>query len=277
MFRIRALLNPDIAALLTGGGAAFLPLENAPTLHIKNPAYTVTTIPKGTYSVSPLMPGADVTTVQVQRILLARQDVDPEVVSAITEVLMDRRHELAAALPLEFQPVRYLLAHITQEALNAGLNAPLHPGAQLDYQKQEGSFVRRHENSLALAFAVCVFLVFWTAELRRHSAHTQKRHADAYNLKVAGLMEAAYKSESPAAVGTKLLELFAAAVKDLESDKLSGASFHSFHTIWKTAIDTVIARQGSVVSWQPPAAAASPGPKGAKWNLVKYLQPRSNS
>ena len=274
VFRIRALLNPEIAALVSGGGAAFLPLDNAPILHAKNPAYTVTTIPRGTYSVSPLMPSADVPTVQVQRVLLARQEVDADVVSAIREVLMDRRHELAAALVLEFQPVRYLLAHITQESLNAGLNAPVHPGALPDYQKQGSSFVGRHTNALTLFFAICVLLVLWTVEMRRLSENLKKRHGDAYNLKAAGLMEAAYRSEPPGQIGTELLEIFADAVKDLESDKLSSDSFHSFHTIWKTAMDAVIARHGNGPALPAPSA---PVAKTSRWSLVKYLQPKSNS
>ena len=274
VFRIRALLNPDIAALLAGGGATFLPLDNAGTLHAKNPAYMVSTIPKGIYAVSPPTPSADVPTVQVLRVLLARQDADPDAVSAIREVLMNRRQELASAIVLEFQPVRYLVAHINQTAANSGLNVPLHPGAQPDYDKQGSPFVGRYANLLALGIAVCVLMVFWISEFRRVWEKVKKRHGDAYNLKASALLEAAYRSESPADIGTELLGIFTAAVKDLEADKLSSQSFHSFHTIWKTAMDAVIARAGNGAALPAPSA---PVAKTSRWSLVRYLQPRSHS
>ena len=277
VFRVRSLPNPAIGALVADGGATFLPLDNAAALHARNPAYTATTIPKGTYSENPPTPSADVPTIEVHRVLLAGRDVNPDVVNAITEVLMTARPELASVIGPEFLSVRPLLAQIKQSALDSGVDPPLHPGANPDYQTKEGSFVWNHMNLLASAFALCVLVALWTAELRRHAAHVKKRRADAYNVRVAGLMAAAYRSESTAPIASELLTLFEAAVQDLKAGKLSSESFQSFHGIWKAAMDAASGHPGNAGNWQAvPAPSASSGEK-SKWSLVKYLQPRSNS
>ena len=271
VFRVRTLLNPAIAALVADGGATFLPVDNAAALHARNPAYTATTIPKGTYSVSPLMPSTDVPTIQVHRLLLAAKGVDPNVVSAITEVLLTERQELAAAIGPESQWVRPLLAQIRQPVIEPGLDTPLHPGAKPDYQTTEGSFVWSHMNLLASVFALCVLLSLWIVELRRHHSDRVNEHSvNAYRVKVAGLMEAAYGGESPASVATELLALLEAAVRDLKAGKMSGEAFQSFHSMWKTAMD---AASGHPANGQGiPAPSSSRGRKSAKWSLVKYLQ-----
>ena len=281
LFRTGPLLSPDIMALVRNQGAVFLPVDNGAAMHIRNPEYSVSTIPKGTYSLNPLIPSSDVPTVHVQRLLLARQDADPDAIAAITKILLTHRQELAAAISSpESQWVQPLVARIRQPGPDTGIVAPLHPGAMLDYEAKEGSFVANHANLLAIIFAICLFLTLLTLELRRHFAHVKKRRADAYNLKVATLMEAAYRSDSAAPVAAELLEVFAAAVKDLEHGKLTSEAFQPFHTIWKAAMDAAMPGQRIVGNWQSSSSSAAPsasGGGGSKWNLAKYLQPRSNS
>src|SRR5450631_1754313 len=90
------------------------------------------------------LPPADLPTVAIHRLLLARNDVSSDVVYWIEQILMERRHDLAAAIPDAAAVVRPLVAHSSQPVLGDSLGANMHPGAASYFNHDQGSFVSQY-------------------------------------------------------------------------------------------------------------------------------------
>jgi len=111
-----------------------------------------------------------------QRVLLARKDVDEQVVYALTQVLTQFSGELAAAIPagrVEPQNVASLLATIRKPVANGQSNAPLHPGAAAFYDRDKTLFIFRYARLSALVAAGLVLLGIWIWHLRRRTQPKQ--------------------------------------------------------------------------------------------------------
>ena len=283
IFRVRALHNASITKLVQGGNVSFVPIEDAAGMRVEAPAYGPAVIPKGAYLGEP---PADLPTIQVQRILLVRKDVPDYVVRSITQVLMDRRQDLAAAIPAADEAVRPTVAQIAQPILRAGLGASIHPGAMAYYEHDQSSFVGRHADLIAVTLFVCLLGGMWFVELRRSSTIGQKNHADEFNRKMLVLMHEVSDSETESeveAVRSELMRMLTQAIADLDRNRLSEPSFHSFHTVWQIAINLVNDREKAIAGRYAathhlnggytvtPADMTSPHA-----NLAKMLQPRAS-
>ena len=286
IFRVRGLHNAAITQLATGGNATFIPIEHASAMHVDSSAYKPTTIPKGAYLGNPPVPAVDLATVATDRLLLARADVDDEVIASITQVLMENRQEISDAISNNEQAVRPLVSQVTQPVFRAGSGPPVHPGALAFYDRNRSSFVAGHADMLTLGLIAFVLAGLWISELRRSSSQNQKNRADDYNRKIVDLMaeaQTAASHEELDPIRTELMTVLATAIQDLDMNLLSERSFQSFHTVWQVAMDVI--RDGKSALAAPPSSAAnpraaqlSPGAVEAKpgrWSLTRLLTSKS--
>ena len=255
IFRVRALGNPAIQRLVRAGGVRLVPIEQAAAMAIREPAFEVGQIPEGAYSGSPAVPAQDLPTVKVRRTLLARDDAGADAIRAITEALIDRREEIMREIPAEMAEVRLLLAQVRQPAIQTGLGPPVHAGARGFYEKDKPSFLVSHADYVGLLLTVGLMAASWIWELKRWMENKQKRAADQYSDKVVGLISEAQQVGSVAELDNiwrTLVAILAEAVRDLDADKLSEESFHSFRSILQIGMDVVRDRRvilGSAVSY----------------------------
>ena len=80
----------------------------------------------------------------------------------------------------------------------------------------------------------------WIWELKRWMQKKQKNTADNYNNRVVALISAAQNADSTAEleqIWRELLTILAEAVQDLDADKISEDSFHSFRAILQIAME----------------------------------------
>lgn len=280
IFRVRALHNVAIQHIVGLGNTSFVPIDNGAALHVESPAYSPATIPKGTYEGNPPVPAVDLPTVATERLLVARRDVEDDVIYALTEILMERHQEIAAAIPDNFAAMRGLVAHTTQPAVRAGLEAPLHPGAKAFYNKDQTPFVVSHADGIAAALAALVLIALWVGELRRSFAVSQKYHADNYNIRLTAVLKEAQALEpgqDTTPIRNQLTDMLIEAIRDLDADKLSEDSFRSFHAIWQTAMDMVRDNVPLVMQQDPAAMAAAAGAENMalrptpRWSLARFL------
>ena len=281
IFQVRPLHNASIAQLASGGDAVFLPIENASAMHVESPAYMAAILPKGLYVGNPPVPATDLPTLSTQRLLLARADVDAGVITTIVKVLMERRQELAAAIPDSNKEMRPLVSQLTQPVVRAGLGPAPHPGATAYYNREQSSFVASHSDSIALILAGFVLIGLWISELRRSTGVAQKDRANEYNMRIVELMEEIQASGSDqelAPIHAELMSMLTKAVRDLDEDKLSEESFQSFHTVWRVAIDLLRDRKPAAAPPEPTVAVAvadARESKPAPWSLGRFLQAKS--
>ena len=149
-------------------------------IHIDAPYLLQSVIPERTYGEKPAEP---VGTVGVRALLVAREDVDEEVVFEITEALFQNKLHLAQK--------EKLLAQLTEKFDPADAPYPLHPGADRYLRRNEPSLVEKNVDliSLFLAFGG----IAWSAVTALHAwrKNSQKGRIELYFANLAELTKRA--------------------------------------------------------------------------------------
>jgi TRAP transporter TAXI family solute receptor len=251
VFRVRALGNPAIQHLVQTGRFRLVQIDHAAAMKINYPAFDSAVIPAGAYLGNPAVPEADIPSISVRRTLLATSGVDDSTVAAITEVLIERRQEIAEAIPEEASGVRLLLVHVRRPDTLSQLGPALHPGAIRYYDKDKPSFIQAHSDFIGLILTILVMVGSWIWELRAWLQRQQKNIADQYSNRVVALMNAARDAKELAdldGIRGELLGILTAAVGDLDSDRLSEDAFHSFRAILQIGLEEVRDRWAAVLA-----------------------------
>jgi TRAP transporter TAXI family solute receptor len=248
-FRVRALSNPAVTQLARRGRIRLIPIHHAAAMQIKYPAFAPSVIPEGAYSGEPPIPDRDLSTVAVERTLLAHRDTPEEAVQALTSALLERRQELALAIPEDHEDVRPLLAGVRQPNSESALTSPLHPGAASFYDRLEPSFIQANADLLALLLTIVLLIGSWTWELKRWLERGQKNKGDEYNHQVVVLLNRAQATNTFAEleqIRQDQLEILNRAVDDLDRDQISEESFQSFRVVWQIASDMIRERKATL-------------------------------
>ena len=127
--------NPKSAPVL-------IPIEAAGAIAEKQRAYESFDVPKGTLRGSPAVPSDDLTTLRVSFYVVARKDLDNDLVGELTEALMKARRDLLGELPL--------LGQMTAPSTDSDAYLPVHPGAAAFYNGTQQSFLDKWGNAIFL-------------------------------------------------------------------------------------------------------------------------------
>jgi TRAP-type uncharacterized transport system substrate-binding protein len=127
--------NPKSAPVL-------IPIEAAGAIAEKQRAYESFDVPKGTLRGSPAVPSDDLTTLRVSFYVVARKDLDSDLVGELTEALMKARRDLLGELPL--------LGQMTAPSTDSDAYLPVHPGAAAFYNGTQQSFLDKWGNAIFL-------------------------------------------------------------------------------------------------------------------------------
>jgi hypothetical protein len=199
-------------------------------------------IPAGAYMGNPAVPADDVPSVAVHRTLLASAAASEDAIREITANLLDYRQEVAREISSENAAVRLLLAQVRRPDVQAQLGPAIHPGALKFYEKDKPSFILAHADYIGLMITIMVMIGSWILELRAWLRSRQKGLSDGYSNRVIVLMDQAIHTLSHEAleqIRVELLSILSTAVSDLDNDKLSGESFHSFRAILQIGLEAV--------------------------------------
>lgn len=123
-------------------GPVLIPIEAAGAIAEKDRAYESFDVPKGTLRGSPANPADDVTTLRTSFYLVAQKKLDEDIVSDLTESLMNARRDLIPEYPM--------LAQIATPDTDASAYIPLHPGAAAFYNGTQESFLDKWGNVIFL-------------------------------------------------------------------------------------------------------------------------------
>jgi TRAP-type uncharacterized transport system substrate-binding protein len=127
--------NPKSAPVL-------IPIEAAGAIAEKQRAYESFDVPKGTLRGSPAVPSDDLTTLRVSFYLVARKDLDNDLVGELTEALMKARRDLLGEFPL--------LGQMTAPSTDSDAYLPVHSGAAAFYNGTQESFLDKWGNAIFL-------------------------------------------------------------------------------------------------------------------------------
>ncbi|BAU42270.1 TAXI family TRAP transporter solute-binding subunit [Leptolyngbya sp. O-77] len=238
LFRVIALGSPSIRGLLQRTQAQLVPIDQAESMRLTLPVLEASEIPKGTYDGALPIPDKDIPAVGLRAILVTRRDLEPAIAKVITQTLFEFRNELVSQYP------RATLMRLPDARENLGLS--LHPGARNYYNQDEPAFLVEYAEVMGflLSFAVLLASSLW--QFRRWLDERQKNRADMYNLKVLALLEQVEQAKTPEELESlrqTLFEMFQKVVTDLDTDRISQASFQSFTFPWDVALSTIRHRE----------------------------------
>ena len=128
--------NPKSAPVL-------IPIEAAGAIAEKHRAYESFDVPKGTLRGSPPVPSDDMTTLRVSYYVVAKKQLDNDLVGELTEALMNARRDLLGELPM--------LGQMSAAPTDADAYLPAHPGAAAFYNGTQVSFLDKWGNAIFLA------------------------------------------------------------------------------------------------------------------------------
>jgi uncharacterized protein len=244
VFRVRAIGNPQVADLVKKHGGRLIPIEQGDAMRVKHPAFEPMKLPKGAYQGStPTVPDNDLATIAVQRLLIAHQRLNPEVIQKITTLLNERRREIVNAIPNQANTAP-LVSNIRQPELTGGTGIPIHAGAMAYYDRDKPSFIQQNAEYLGLILTVTLLGGSWLWELKRWTERGKKDVADAYIERAIALMNACQQATiTPREALTKLDLLFEQIATELVREGISQESFRTFNEAYKT-VREVIVRKG---------------------------------
>jgi TRAP-type uncharacterized transport system substrate-binding protein len=100
---------------------ALLPIESAGAIAAAVGSYESFDIPKGTIRGSPAIPDDDLTTLRVPVYLIAKEKLDDDTATQLTQAIMDTRSNMLGEYPI--------LAQISAPSTEKDAPIPIHPGA----------------------------------------------------------------------------------------------------------------------------------------------------
>ncbi len=237
LFRVRALGNLGIAELVQNQNGSLLPIPQAQAMRIKHPAFESAKIPQGAYRGNPPMPATDIDTVAVDRLLVASEQVDKDVIRDITRIIFENRQEIANAIAEKHAEVNPLVASITRPRENDGTGIPIHPGAVAFYERDKPSFVQENADYLALILTILLLLASWFRQLKIWIESNKKDKADDYINSAIKLMD---KNLGKLEDRQKQLDnTFKTAAADLITERISQESFRTFNEAYKTTRESI--------------------------------------
>jgi TRAP transporter TAXI family solute receptor len=127
----------------TKAGLVLIPVESAGAIAEKDKAYESFDVPKGTFRGSPPVPADDVTTLKVSYYLVAKKELDADLVTELTKELMNVRRDLTGELPI--------LSQVAAASTDSDAYLPVHPGAAAFYNGTQLSFLDKWGNAIFLA------------------------------------------------------------------------------------------------------------------------------
>jgi TRAP transporter TAXI family solute receptor len=173
---VEGLAEHDAVRFLSLGNAQELGNE-ADALALVFPAIRAVTIPRSTYVRLPKMP---IRTIAVSAMLIARHDLDPDLVQAITGAVFEHR---AGAGGLEGNDL-IVASRIREDYAPHLATIPYHAGAVAYYNREEPPFFVEYADALSLGLTLLVGVYSGYIALREWLRRRMKNRIDAYLIEV---------------------------------------------------------------------------------------------
>src|SRR5438477_9609157 len=132
-------------------GPVLIPIDSAGAIAEKERAYESFDVSKGTLRGSPPVPSDDLTTLRVSFYLVAKKKLDADMITGLTQSLMNARRDLLAEMPI--------LAQIAAPDTDPDAYLPVHPGAAAFYNGTQQTFLDKWGNAIFLAPMIFAGLV----------------------------------------------------------------------------------------------------------------------
>ncbi len=183
-FILNAIPAPMVTDLAEKDAVRFLSLgdaqeygNEADALALVFPSIRGTTIPRSTYVRLPKRP---VRTIEVSAMLIARRDLDPNLVRTIAETIFENRSGVGGLEGRDLVVAR----RIREDYRPGAMAIPFHQGAAAYYHREEPPFFVEYAEAMSLGLTILVGLYSGYIALREWMRRRMKNRIDAYLLEV---------------------------------------------------------------------------------------------
>jgi TRAP transporter TAXI family solute receptor len=238
LFQVTALGNRAIADLLQTREVELIPIEQGEALRLIAPALEDYAIPIGAYSGSIPIPDRNLPGVAVRSVLVARQDLPPEVITELTRILYEARNDLVTLFPQA--------ATISAPDSLKSLGFAFHPGAIAYYDQEKPAFIVEYAETIGLLVSVSVLLLSGLWQFRLWLEGRQKNRSDLYNINILTITDQIHQAKSLQELyelRQQLFAIFEKVIIDLDRDRISPESFQSFTVPWQVALGSIRHRE----------------------------------
>ena len=234
VFRVRAPGNGAIRELIGDKNLVLVPIGQSKALALKQPAIAPGVIPQGSYRGAPALPKETLDTAVVERLLVARTDLDPNLVYEITRAIYEQK------------------PHILEASKLAGFIGPLpddsesvittHPGARSYYDREKPGFMQQNARFVSALLYVIAILTSAALALRTRWVRSRRVRMTAFNTR---LMEIAAAARVDTRVDQlleckhQLMDILAEVVGELDREQVSQEEFEHFSFTWQ-AVDALV-------------------------------------
>ncbi len=203
VFVVAGVRAPVVARLLARGDLELLSLgdpdERGGTLdgiRVDAPYLLTSVIPARAYGTAPAQ---RIGTVGVKALLVARKDLDPDLVYALAASLFAAKARLVEK--------EQLLAGLSEKVDPTESPFPLHPGADRYLRREDPSLLEKYTDQISLALTIGALLWSAAAGLRAWRRQRQRGRIETYFGRVAALTVRVRRGGSDADVRQALVEL----------------------------------------------------------------------
>jgi uncharacterized protein len=241
VFRVRAIGNTQIAALIQSNGGRLVPIDQAEAMRLKHPAFEPAKLPKGAYrGNAPTVPAEELSTVNVQRLLLASDKLDPDILRQITQAINENRREIQTLIPRDIANAAPLVSALRRPETTGGTGIPIHPGAQAYYDRDEPTFFQKNAEYLGLLLTLTLLFGSWVWEFKNWMERRRKDIADNYIEQVIDIMNASQtQALSPQDALVKIDAVFERVAVELVEEGISQESFRTFNEAYKSVREVI--------------------------------------
>jgi len=234
VFRVRTPGNDAIRELVDDHSFRLVPIPQSAALALQHPSISAGVIPIGTYQGHPPIPPHDLPTAVLERLLVARADLNPDIVQQITRVLFEWRANLVTETPLA--------GFIRPLSEGEALSFPVHAGAQRYYDREKPSFFKENARTFSGLLYVVALLTSAGFALRARFLRARRVRMGGYNLQLMDIAEEARRSASRDELNRlrdRLIDMLREVVSDLDGERVTQEEFEHFSFTWQ-AVDTLV-------------------------------------
>jgi TRAP transporter TAXI family solute receptor len=231
LFRIRAPGDASILRLIQQIDGRVIPIPQAAALQLRHPALEAGSIPQGSYKGRPAIPRSDELTISVRQLLLAREQVAPDVVARIASVLFEHRRELMELVPIAGQ--------IAPPDASGQTLVPIHAGLRAFWDRDKPSFIQ--ENAEPIALMITIAIVTTSAYLQLANRR-RKKVMDAYNRELITLSARARTAPNFEVLdecNSRLAEFVGRIVHETERGRINTTEFTLFNFTYDAVEDAI--------------------------------------
>ena len=234
VFRVRAPGNRAIRDLIGDSKLELVAIGQSEALALKQPAIAPGIIPLGSYRGSPALPAANLDTAVVERLLVARTDMDRNLIYKITRAIYELKPEI-----LESSKLAGFIGPLPDDSESV---ITAHPGARSYYDREKPGFMQQNARLVSALLYVIAILVSAGLAVRTHWVRSRRMRMHTFNKR---LMEIATAARADTLLDQllqrkhQLMDMLEEVVGDLDREKVSQEEFEHFSFTWQ-AVDALV-------------------------------------